>query len=447
VSVASAHPVSQLTRELEAAAARLRAGELVEESLALLDALLSTAPAEFALLDQRLGYARISAALHVSAAVALVAADGTIVAASPAMARILGYPADELVGRSARELIHPDDQERAAALLAALVQTPGAGAPPHWWAESRMRCRDGTWRWMEGAGTNLLAEPSVQALAITYRDVTERKRAEEERAQVLAREQAARAAAEAAVRARDELLAVAAHELRTPMTTLWGYTQFALRRLRRTRVPRRAALDRQRGREILRNIDAQAEKVNRLVDQLLDVSRLGAEKLVLERSATDLTRLVHEVVAAAQATTGQHRLVVHGRLSLPVLVEPLRFEQVLANLLHNAIKYSPDGGRIEVELAEVLPDGRAPGTVRLAVRDHGVGIPPEHRPLIFDRYYQAHGEGHLRGLGLGLYVSRQIVELHGGRLTVEFPDDGGTRFVVTLPAAGSGQEPVPPPPN
>src|ERR671934_1725733 len=113
---------------------------------------------------------------------------------------------------------------------------------------------------MEGAGTNLLAEPSVQALAITYREVTERKRAEEERAQVLAREQAARAAAEAAVRARDELLAVAAHELRTPMTTLWGYTQFALRRL-----ARRAALDRQRGREILRKIDAQAEKVNRLV--------------------------------------------------------------------------------------------------------------------------------------------------------------------------------------
>jgi signal transduction histidine kinase len=131
-------------------------------------------------------------------------------------------------------------------------------------------------------------------------------------------------------------------------------------------------------------------------------------------------------------TAKKHRLVARGRVSTRVPVDPLRLEQVLVNLLNNAVKHSPEGGRIEVELAQPSPD-----TVRLAVRDYGDGIPPEHRARIFERFHQAHGEGHLRGLGLGLYVSRQIVEAHGGQLTAEFPEGGGTRFVVTLPAAAA----------
>jgi signal transduction histidine kinase len=117
-------------------------------------------------------------------------------------------------------------------------------------------------------------------------------------------------------------------------------------------------------------------------------------------------------------------------------VDPLRLEQVVTNLLDNAIKYSPEGGEIEVELA--APD---PTAVRLCVRDRGMGIPPDKRARIFDRYYQAHGEGHLSGMGLGLYISRQIVELHGGRIAAEWPPEGGTHFVVTLPvglAEGAG---------
>ena len=106
-------------------------------------------------------------------------------------------------------------------------------------------------------------------------------------------------------------------------------------------------------------------------------------------------------------------------------------EQVVTNLIDNAIKYSPEGGQIEVSL--VTPDDH---TVRLSVRDHGVGVPPQHRAQIFDRFYQAHAGGPLTsmaGMGLGLYISRQIVEMHDGRIEAEFPDDGGTRFVVTLP--------------
>ena len=358
-----------------------------------------------------------------SDAVVVLAADGTITYASPATARLLGYAPGEYVGRSAFEFVHPDDRPHTQALLGQLVQTPGGSVA----AECRARHRDGSWRWLEATGINLLAEPSVRAIAVSYRDITERKEAEEARAQLLERERRARAAAEAAVRGREEVLAVAAHELRTPVTVLWGRVQRARRTLGRPAAP-----DPARALQQLQELDEQARKLNRLVDQLLDVSRIGAGKLALEPAPTDLRRLVDAVVAAARVTAKKHRLAARGRVATRVLVDPLRLEQVLVNLLNNAVKHSPEGGRIEVELAQPSPD-----TVRLAVRDYGDGIPPEHRARIFERFHQAHGEGHLRGLGLGLYVSRQIVEAHGGQLTAEFPEGGGTRFVVTLPAAAA----------
>lgn len=102
-------------------------------------------------------------------------------------------------------------------------------------------------------------------------------------------------------------------------------------------------------------------------------------------------------------------------------------------MLDNAIKFSPDGGRIEVEVSTPRAE-----TIRVAVRDHGIGIPPGRRHDLFTRYYQAHAESHRSGLGLGLYVSRRIVELHGGKIEVELPADRGSRFVVHLPTGANG---------
>jgi len=119
---------------------------------------------------------------------------------------------------------------------------------------------------------------------------------------------------------------------------------------------------------------------------------------------------------------------VQGPPSLEARVDALRLDQVLTNLLDNAVKFSPDGGAIAVGVAP-LDDG----AVELSVRDHGLGIPPERRDRIFERYYQAHAAGHRSGLGLGLHICRQIVELHGGDIRAEFPPGGGTRFVVRLP--------------
>jgi len=237
--------------------------------------------------------------------------------------------------------------------------------------------------------------------------------------------------ARTAVQTRDEFLSVAAHELKTPVTSLRGFAQLTLRRLARDGRVEPGPLG-----KALETVDRQSEKLTRLVSQLLDVSRIEAGKLALDRTSADLVAIIELLVANAGATTHRHTIVLEAPPSAPGLVDLVRFEQVVTNLLDNAIKYSPRGGEIRVQV-----DLPSPGTMRLAVCDHGIGISPEKRRHIFDRFYQAHSGSHrtnMTGMGLGLYVSRQIVELHGGEIHAEFPAEGGSRFVVTLPIEAAG---------
>jgi PAS domain S-box-containing protein len=233
------------------------------------------------------------------------------------------------------------------------------------------------------------------------------------------------AEAQRATRLRDEFLSVAAHELKTPMTTLRGYAQWLMRPLSEDRMPEPSVLGRG-----LHAIDTQSAKLVDLTTQLLDVSRIEAGKLSLDTRQVNVVELVRAAVEAARSTTQMHTLELSAPAEYLATVDPLRLEQVISNLIDNAIKYSPDGGAIDIEVAA---EGSA--RWRLVVRDHGLGIPLERRENLFDRFYQAHGEGHFGGLGLGLYISRQIVELHGGRISAEFPADGGSRFLIRLPAA------------
>jgi excisionase family DNA binding protein len=254
-------------------------------------------------------------------------------------------------------------------------------------------------------------------------EIAGRREAEARLREALAAERVAREMAEEALRLRDEFLSIAAHELRTPLAGLLGHAQLALRR-----VERDGRLEPERLVPTVTAIIGQAQKLSRLLGQFLDVSRLQTSKLILEPLPTDLVDLVRQVVAGVQMRSDQHPLTLIVPPSLEALVDPLRLEQVLTNLLDNAVKYSPDGGPIEVVLSRL-----GGGAAELSVRDRGVGIPPEKRGQIFERFFQAHGDGYLSGLGLGLYVSRQIVERHNGQLRAEFPPDGGTRFVATLP--------------
>jgi PAS domain S-box-containing protein len=230
----------------------------------------------------------------------------------------------------------------------------------------------------------------------------------------------ARAAAEQAVRARDEFISVASHELKTPISGL-----FALAQLARRRVDRVGELDQAKAKEFIDHMYWQAERLSRLGTQLLDTSRIKAGRLALQPEPTDLIALVREV---ADATLQPRTIVVQAPDRLVAEVDPLRLEQVVRNLIDNAIKYSPEDGPIEVSIAQPTAD-----SARIAVRDYGIGVPLEHRANIFEPFYRAHPDGQTSGMGLGLHISRQIVELHGGQIAAEFPSDGGTRFVVTLP--------------
>lgn len=142
--------------------------------------------------------------------------------------------------------------------------------------------------------------------------------------------------------------------------------------------------------------------------------------------------LVLRVAAAANARLGSHPLTVSGLESIVVTHDPVRVEQVLTNFIDNALKFSPEGSPVEVAVESITRDG-APW-VRIVVSDHGHGVALDQRQPIFERFYQADSPTPRQGLGLGLYISRQVVEQHGGRLDAEFPDEGGSRFIIELPA-------------
>ncbi|MDO8690716.1 MAG: ATP-binding protein [Dehalococcoidia bacterium] len=239
-----------------------------------------------------------------------------------------------------------------------------------------------------------------------------------------------RARAGEALQLREEFLSVASHELKTPMTSLRGFIQRAIRQL-----DRGVGVEPSRIRQSLQLIEGQSEKLSRLISQLLDITRMEAGQLALEREVTDVTELVRAVVENTQPASPRHRLVLHALSGVVASVDPLRLEQVVTNLVNNAIKYCPNGGQIDVEVTR-----RDAGAFQIAVTDRGIGISPEHRDRIFDRFYQAHADGHFGGMGLGLYISREIVKLHGGHIALDFPDEERTRFRVVLPVStGEGR--------
>lgn len=258
-------------------------------------------------------------------------------------------------------------------------------------------------------------------------EIVQRQRIEGQLREALAAERAAREETEAALRVRDEFLSIAAHELKTPLTGLTGHAQFLLRQHRRD-----GAIDPGRMVSALETIAAQANKLTRLVDELMDVSRLEMGKLRLDRQPTDLPALVRQIVDGTLVDAIRHPVILTLPETLVADVDPLRFEQVLSNLLDNAVKFSPDGGQIDVVLTEQAGD-----VVELRIRDRGVGIPEALRESIFDRFCQAPQIKNVAtdGLGLGLSIARQIVELHGGTIHAESPPEGGACFVIQFPAS------------
>jgi signal transduction histidine kinase/ActR/RegA family two-component response regulator len=253
--------------------------------------------------------------------------------------------------------------------------------------------------------------------------LSELKRAEEERDRLLDRERRARAEAEAANRIKDEFLATLSHELRTPLASILGWANLL-------RAAEPAAPISAQGLEV---IERNAQNQRQLIDDLLDVSRIITGQLRLDVSQVDLTRIVSDAVEVVGPAANAKRIYLSCAFDpevCHVAGDAVRLQQVVWNLLVNAVKFTPEGGRIEVKLEQ------AGHRVRVSISDNGQGITPEFLPHVFDRFRQADGtttRAH-GGLGLGLAIVRHLVEAHGGIVAAESPGSGeGSTFTFSLP--------------
>jgi signal transduction histidine kinase/CheY-like chemotaxis protein len=259
------------------------------------------------------------------------------------------------------------------------------------------------------------------------RDITDRLRAEEERARLLASEQAARAQAEDANRAKDAFLATASHELRTPLNAILGWASI---------LEQSASLD-DRTRKGLQSITRNTRTLAQLVEDLLDVSQMISGKMRLDVTAIDLGDVIDAAVETILPAASAKDIGIHVRVdpgSRTMVGDPTRLQQAVWNLVSNAVKFTPAGGRVDVETR--LDNGQ----IELTVTDSGVGIDAAFLPYVFDRFRQADVSSTRThtGLGLGLAIVRHLVELHGGRVRVESEGrNTGTRFVVQLPSKSS----------
>lgn len=262
------------------------------------------------------------------------------------------------------------------------------------------------------------AYPSPDGLAVFFRDITERKRDEQ--------------ALEEAVRARDEFLSIASHELKTPLTTMKLQVQSQLRRLERMRGQ---APDADQLRRVFQVEARQIDRLVRLIEDMLDIARINTGRLEIVREQVDLCELVTDLVDRYAEQLDEAGCTLHLETCEPLVGwwDRFRLEQVAANLLTNAIRY---GAGKPIHVSVRADDGNAV----LEVRDEGIGIRPEDRERIFRQFERAVPATGISGLGLGLYIVQQIVELHGGRVSVESELGVGSTFTVVLPLGAEGAE-------
>ncbi len=353
--------------------------------------------------------------------------DGHVASWNIGAERILGYSEAEIIGQPFSRFFPPEAIGHGAPeqeLRKAVAE--GQSVQERWHVR-----KDGTWFWATDVTTALRDETGLlRGFSKVMRDITERKRAEEERAQLLLREQAARAEAEAANRTKDEFLSIVSHELRTPLAAILLWTELL----------RDGNLDEATTAQALEIIERNAKSQSQLIEDLLDISRIITGNLRLSVEMVELVPVIQAAVdtlrLAAEAKGIQLQTVLEPLIG-PVLGDAQRLQQIVSNLLSNAIKFTPNGGRVEIRLT------RTDSEARIIVSDTGRGISSEFLPYVFDRFRQANSTTtrSLGGIGLGLAIVRHLVELHGGTVYAESPGEGrGATFTVSLPLAAIPRE-------
>lgn len=330
-------------------------------------------------------------------AVYQVNVNGMIEWASPSCWQVLGYPIRELVGQIIYRFVHPDDVEN----MRREVETIGA-------AEYRFRRAQSEYIWLETL-TNRIIMPNGATTGMVFasRDITERMRAQHELRELN--------------RLKTEFLSTAAHELRTPLTSLRGFSEIMLTR----------NLPPERQRSYMRIINDQATHLAKLIDDLLDISRLESKRgLTLNRERFDLVALIDEMMTPFLENAGRHVFAFAcDEHTVEVTGDRARLSQVVQNLLSNAVKYSPEGGAITASIRR-----RGQSMIEVSVSDRGIGMTAEQMTHLFEKFYRADASNTtISGTGLGLAISKMLIELHDGSIRVESEYGRGSTFYFSIP--------------
>ncbi len=319
---------------------------------------------------------------------------------NPQWMEFTGLAFEEIRHRRWAGVLHPDDLDETLARWRRSIET---GEP--FYGEHRFRRAGGDYRWHVSRAIPIRDDDGRITMWIgSATDIDEQKQLEER---------------------QNTFISMASHELKTPVTSLTGFTQILRRRL-----SAQADADSQTLR-FLERMDAQLNKLASLIGDLLDVSRMQTGALAYRQTRFDLDALVRETVENVQAATTTHYLRLEGATCARIVGDQDRLGQVLVNLLTNAIKYSPQADTVVVRLDADRE------CAHVSVQDFGIGIAPDDHEHIFDRFYQAADREHntYPGLGIGLYIARTIVDQHGGRLWLESGPGAGSTFHVSLPLA------------
>ena len=369
--------------------------------------------------------------------IALLDAQGRFTDANPALLALLGRTREELLGRAIASFAPPQWQ----AMIASGIASPAQGHTP-WRGEFPLLAADDRTIHLEWSMSSHSEPGGRIAIAI---DVSERHALEQRRRELLEREQAARREAERHSRTKDDFIAVLSHELRSPLNAIVGWVHILKRR--GSHPDERKGLD---------AIERSAKTQARIISDILDVSRINSGKLRLHCEWADPVELVTSAIDALAASIEARGISVDPQVQqaqAPAWLDPARFQQIFWNLMTNALKFSPAGGRVAVRLR------RAGDRLALEVQDFGQGIPPEFLPHLFERFTQSDTPGSRShgGLGLGLSIVKHLAELHGGvvhassdglgqgtRIRVELPAEPGTRGAGDGPQSEGGPEPEEP---
>ena len=335
----------------------------------------------------------------------IVGHDGRFQDVNSTWGTTLGYARDEIVGRRFADFVHPDDLARTKAASAALVAGDELGR-----FENRYRCRDGSYRWLEWLSTPSKEEGVSYSVA---RDITERVELE--------------ARLQEANRARADFVSHMSHELRTPLNAVLGFTELLRERAAERLEPREL--------QYLSFIQDGGTHLLRLINEVLDLARVEAGKIEFHLETLRLDRAVSTAISATElsASQGEIEFVVDVEPGLVVGLDPGRLEQVLLNLLSNAVKFTPAGGRVTLR-------ARADGDdLLITVEDTGIGIPVEAHDRVFKPFERPNeGRATAGGAGIGLSLTKQLVELQGGAIEFASAAGMGTVFSVRLPQVVRG---------